>query len=184
MKELFTGVGTASGKYPPLMDKLLEVIHRGMNGEGGMESKAVFENVVNSMLINESVYMPLLHLIVPAQVGGRFLFSEIWVDPDDEREVEGSYEKGTKFFIKFGIDGVGYFEMIMSESKGALSLWLNYPEKLSPMERQIKTGISGIVLENGFKLETLSVGKVMKQKSVAEVFPKLYERKNAVNVRV
>ena len=39
-----------------------------------IEAKTVFANIINSLLLNESVYMPLLHLMIPADIGGRLMF--------------------------------------------------------------------------------------------------------------
>ena len=37
---------------------------------------------MNGMLLNESVYLPLLHILFPFQYQGKNVMSEIWADPD------------------------------------------------------------------------------------------------------
>lgn len=171
-----------------LMDKLTSIIQRGMEGQAGVEAKSVFENITNSILINESVYMPLVHLLIPAEINGNLLFSEIWIDPDAQsqpgEENGGEDEKKVKLFIKFDIKDVGFFDVVILSREGKLDVQLYYPEKLAPMERSIKTGISGIIENNGLSFRSLLLEKSIKPKSLSEVFPKIYERKNAVNVRI
>lgn len=36
------------------------------------------------MLANESVYMPVMHAMLPMIISGVPVFSEIWVDPNEE----------------------------------------------------------------------------------------------------
>ena len=57
---------------------------------------------MNGMLINESVYMPLLHFILPFQYEDNNVMSEMWVDPDSRRE-EDSVGRKIKLFLKFDI---------------------------------------------------------------------------------
>ncbi|MEG0689546.1 MAG: hypothetical protein RR466_12765, partial [Hungatella sp.] len=63
----------------PWTEKLMSLMRSGLEGEGGYESKAVFQNVLNAMLLNESVYMPLLHIMLPVNLDGNIMFSELWV---------------------------------------------------------------------------------------------------------
>ncbi len=55
-----------------------------MRGEAGAQSKGVFQNILQALLVSESVYMPLLHAMIPAEVAGKLFYSEVWVDPDAE----------------------------------------------------------------------------------------------------
>lgn len=57
---------------------------RALRGEGSAEIQQAFSNLVSAMLINESVYMPVNHYLMPLEWNGRLLFSELWVDPDAE----------------------------------------------------------------------------------------------------
>lgn len=172
-------------KGAELADKLLHIIKQGLTGEGGHEAKAVFENVVNSMLINESVYMPLMHIMVPANIDGQLLFSELWVDPNAEEDGgSSSDENAAKLLIKFDIKDVGFFDLILNVKKEFLDLQLFYPEKLSAFEKEIKKGILDIAERNGFTFRFFQIDKSIRPKTLSEVFPKLYERKNAINVKI
>ena len=168
-----------------LMDKLTEILERGINGkETGYEAKSVFANIINSLLLNESVYMPLLHLMIPADIDGKLMFSEMWIDPDDRSEGGTQEEKQTKLFIKFDIKDVGYFEMILLSRGETVDMQLFYPERLAVHKKMIQEGISNIMERNGIHSTSLYTDVLQTPKTISEVFPKLYERMNAVNVRI
>ena len=66
-------------------------------GKAGIENKEDFMTLLHGMLINESVYMPVLHVTLPFILDGTLVFSEIWLDPDDSSGGgETSGESGVK----------------------------------------------------------------------------------------
>ncbi|WP_206459622.1 hypothetical protein [Anaerovorax sp. IOR16] len=167
-----------------LLDHLVGIISKGMNGAAGVESKAIFENMLSSLLLNESVYMPLVHMTIPAEVNGRQFFSEVWIDPDDQSEKGGNGGRAIKILVKFDIRDLGYFEMILLSKDGKVDLELYYPEILAQKEKEISQGISEIITRNQLSFRTFVLGKCVSPKSISEVFPKLYEGRNAINVTV
>ncbi len=167
-----------------LLDHLATLISKGVNGGAGIESKAIFENMLSALLLNESVYMPLVHMTIPAEVNGRQFFSEIWADPDDRSEKGGSGGRAVKILVKFDIRDLGYFEMILFSKDEKLDLELYYPETLESKEKEISQGISEIVAKNQLSFRSFVLGKCIAPKSISEVFPKLYEGRNAINVTV
>lgn len=40
-----------------------------------------FQSLMGAVLVNESVYMPVNHYLLPLMWNHRALFSELWVDP-------------------------------------------------------------------------------------------------------
>ena len=57
-------------------DKLLNIMQAGVRGEAGLENKEDFVNMMRSMLINESVYMPVMHVMLPVILNGVPMYSE------------------------------------------------------------------------------------------------------------
>ena len=166
-------------------DKFLNIVECGIRGDAGLENRQVFENVVNALLLNESVYMPVLHLMLPIELNGQLMFSELWIDPDEENS--GSTdpkERTSKLLIKFDIKDVGFFDLLMVYEKDNVSMRLFYPERLSSFEPEIKKGMNEILERNGFNCEYLGVEKASGSIPVSGVFPKIYERKNSVNVTI
>lgn len=168
-----------------LMDKLLDIIERGVKGDAGYEHKAAFNNILSSFLMNESVYMPLIHMMLPLNINGNLFFSELWIDPDNKNSQSNTEdEKAVKVLIKFDIDQVGYFEVILLSRNNKVDLHLYYPEKLAILENEIKKGISAIMDKNNISFNSLYIDKCVKPKLISEVFPQIYERKDSVNVKV
>ena len=167
-------------------NKFTSILQEGLQGAAGHEAKAVFQNIMNALLINESVYMPLLHMMIPAELNGGMMFSELWIDPNDGKEetADGSYAKRVRVFVKFDLKDVGYFEMILTACDGNVDMQLFYPKELNCTEKEMKNGIYGIMERNGLTFRSLFLEKCTKPKSISEVFPKIQERKNSINVRI
>ena len=167
-------------------DTLLANMERALNGEGGYETKTVFQNIMSSMLLNESVYMPLQHFIFPLELFGRQMFSEMWVDPDcgHRNGADPDGEKMRKLLIKFDIKEVGFFDLILLNQGNKLDIQLRYPEKYQVMEKEIRKGITELVNRNGMVCQKLFLTKSTVPVTISEVFPQIYERKNAINVKI
>jgi len=177
-------IKTGQNKGNELVDRLIAIIAKGMSGEAGVQSKAVFQNIVSSILINESVYMPLLHLTIPAEVNGGMFFSELWIDPNSEQGVEGEEGKAIKILVKFDIRNVGFFETIILTQNKTVEMALFYPEKYQDRENEMKEALTEIMARNELNFKSLFLAKCEKPKSISEVFPKIYDRRNAVDVSI
>ena len=116
---------------------------------------------------------------------GKLMFSELWIDADEEKkEKDSETEKNIKILIKFDIKNLGFFDLIINYKNDIIDMNLFYPERLSSNEKIIKSEITDIVKRNGLKVNSLQLEKSIKPKTVSEVFSKIYERKNSINVRI
>ena len=173
----------AAGKNE-LADKLLNIMQAGVKGEAGIENREAFINVMRSMLVNESVYMPLMHVMLPVILDGVPMFSEMWVDPDEESGNPGSDERGVKLLIKFDMKDVGFFDMMLYYEKGKIDMLIHYPEELSGHESDIRENIRKIMSKNELELEYLGVEQNKPPIQVSAAFPKIFERRNSINVTI
>lgn len=165
-------------------DKFLNIMQAGVRGEAGLENREAFLNIMKSLLVNESVYMPVMHVMLPVVLDGVPLFSEIWVDPDEESGNPGSEERGVKLLIKFDMKDVGFFDLMMYYEKGKMDILLHYPKELSEYESDMRDGIRRIMRENNLEIEYLAVEQGKEPIQVSAAFPKIFERRNAVNVTI
>lgn len=174
------------GEHRALTEELLDIIRTGLKGEGGYEAKQIFNNVLNAMLLNESVYMPLIHLMLPINLNDNIMFSEMWVDPDAGNSGGGgdSAEREIRFLVKFDIQNLGFFDVVINYRGGKVDMLVNYPPRLHPVEKEIRNEIGKIVTNNGLNFHSLELGESRTPISIMEVFPKIVEGRNAVNVRV
>lgn len=168
------------------MDQLAEIIKEGAGGAAGTENKQVFRELMKSFLLNESVYMPVLHMMLPMQVDGKLMFGEMWVDPNaGNEEAEGPGEgKLVRGLVKFDIRDVGFFDLYFAYYQGKVSLQLNYPEGLKTEKKEIENGIGRILAENGLQAEELVFGNSKESITLSEAFPQIFERRNSINVRI
>ena len=165
-------------------DSLLHIIQAGAKGEAGIENREAFLNILSGMLTNESVYMPVMHTMLPMILNGVPVFSEIWVDPNEKSGNAGSTATGVKLLIKFDMKDVGFFDLMLYYENGKMDMLLHYPENLSEHEKEIREGIGSIMKKNKIDLEYLAVEKAKESIPVSAAFPKIFERRNTVNVTI
>ena len=139
--------------------------------------------MMTSILLNESVYMPVLHMMFPMQVNGNLTFAEMWVDPDSDRgDQEGA--RKIKLFLKFDIQSVGKFELVLTLQNREAGVQLFVPPHLVKEEKKIQTDVADILKENGFRFSQLMVRRHTRDRRVDEIFPEIRERERTINVRI
>lgn len=186
IRELFQNIDfdRAAGKEE-WSEQFLSLLRMGAEGKAGIENKEDFMTLLHGMLINESVYMPVLHVTLPFILDGTPVFSEIWLDPDDSSgggETPG--ESGVKLLLKFDMKEVGFFDIFCYYEEGKMDLLLHYPENLLPKEKEIREGIADILKKNGMEIRYLAVEQGKESIPVSAAFPQIYERRNMVNVTI
>lgn len=166
-------------------DKFLDFLRTGVSGGTGLENKQVFQNMIQSLVLNESVYMPLLHLAFPLEINGKKMFSEMWIDPDEEG---GSTQSGinqvARIFVKFDIRDLGEFKLLLLYGNQSATVQLYYPEKMQKMESGIQKGMKNILEKHHFRADNIYLQAGGGPSSPIEVFPKIQERKNSVDVTI
>lgn len=166
-------------------DKFVDFLKTGVDGGAGLENKQMFQSMLQSMVLNESVYMPLLHLVFPMNVNGRKLFSEMWIDPDEEgSSTQAGAKHKTRIFVKFDIRELGQFKLLLFYGDNTASLQLYYPEQMQKSENNIHKGLKDILGRYHFRAENIYLQAGGGPSSPIEVFPKIHERKNSVDVRI
>lgn len=186
MKLLQSSQFGKDGPATRFADHLSAAAARALRGEGSAEVQQVFRNLVSAMLVNESVYMPLAHFLIPMEMDGRMLFSELWVDADAEekRGGQGTGEKCTKLLFKIDVQNLGLFDVILTNRDRDVSVVVACPEGIAPFSKEIEQTISQILARNELNSAGVSVRKMERPVTLTEVFPKIFEGKNSVNVKV
>lgn len=176
-----------ASKQNTLNQTLLDMAERALRGEGGLEARQAFEAIMNALLLNQSVYMPLTHLMIPLEWNGRMMFSELWIDPDaDNSQRNGEKKERTiRLLIKFDIQDLGLFDTVVElHGEKNVDLRIAYPEKLAAAKKIIQSSVSGILHKCGLEPKNIVVDTMRQPISLSEVFPRLYERKNSINVSI
>jgi len=86
--------------------------------------------------------------------------------------------------IKFDLKDVGFFDMMMYYEKGKMDMLIHYPEELAGHEGDIRDNIRKIMSKNHLEVEYLGVEQGQVPIKVSAAFPKIFERRNAVNVTI
>ena len=183
---LKAGADAAAAQRPAMADfanNLANLLLRGANGQAGLENVQQFYNIMNGMLMNESVYMPLLHFLVPFQLEGNDVVSEMWVDPDARRKSEEEGRK-IKLFLKFDIQSLGKFELVMTLQDRETKMQLFVPPHLAKQDKKIQTDMAELMKKNGIRLGEISVLGRIRDRKVTEVFPEIREKETTINVRI
>ena len=186
MKLLQSNQFARAGDAIQFADHLAAAAARALRGEGSAEVQEIFRNLVSSMLINESVYMPLAHYLIPMELDGRMLFSELWVDADAEEKKngQGPGEKCMKFLFKIDVQNLGLFDVILTSREKDVGIVVACPEGVAPFSKEIEQTVSQILARNDLRSAGVSVRKMERPVTLTEVFPKIFEGKNSVNVKV
>ena len=167
-------------------DHLSAAAARALRGEGSAEVQQIFKQLVSAMLVNESVYMPVNHFIIPMEMDERRLFSELWVDADAEDRKNGRNGSGRcmRILLKMDVQDLGLFDVIITSRDREVELAIACPEGAAGFTKEIEQAVGQIIARNELTLAGLSVRKMERPVTLTEVFPKIFEGKNSVNVKV
>lgn len=161
-----------------------------LRGGMGVEAQEAFRNLVSSILVNNSVYMPLNHYILPLDWNGHTAFSELWVDPDaDESGREVSAEdndagRTMRLLLKLDIQSVGLLDVVIAYQSQAVSMQVLCPPAIASFSDVIQKSLVQILQDNDLHPGTVQVEQRQKAVSLSDVFPKIRERRDSINVAI
>lgn len=165
-----------------------------LSGEGstrpaGGPDRAVLGDISRALLFDSSVFMPFQHLILPAEIGGRFLFAQMWVektDPDEtRREFSGEEPAPKTVYLSFEVEDLGSFEAAVSVTGKKVSMKLSCPPPLRNFYGEIRDGISAILKKNGLAPGEVRLSSAQGKPQIPMILlEKIQERRRSVDVSV
>lgn len=180
--------GGGDSKAVEFSNHLASAAARAFRGEGSAEVQQAFQNLIAAMLVNESVYMPINHYLLPLEWDGRMLFSELWVDPNAEDEQnrggDGGARNTMRFLFKMDVQGLGLFDVILAAQGTDVDVQIACPDKAAPFSKQIGDAVSQILARNDLRPARVAVRRMDRPVTLTEVFPKIFEGKNSINVKI
>ena len=169
-------------------DHLAAAAARAIRGEGSAEVQQAFQNLLAALLVNESVYMPLNHYLLPLEWEGRMLFSELWVDPNAGEESGKGGGRGAsstmRFLLKLDVQSLGLFDVVLTTLGTDVDVQIACPDGAAPFSKQIGDAVSQILARNQLNPLRVAVRRMERPVTLTEVFPKIFEGKNSVNVKI
>lgn len=172
-----------SEKEKTFSDTFSQLLLKGAKGQGGLENVQQFYRTLDGMLLNESVYMPVLHLLLPFRYKGKDVMSELWVDPDSGKEDDNGGRR-IKLLLKFDVQELGGFQLLLALQDRKVDMQLDIPETLMKKQEAIQKGIAEIIKRNGMGVNRFWVKGKEKDLEIQDAFPEIRERGRGVNVRI
>ena len=86
--------------------------------------------------------------------------------------------------LKMDIQSLGLFDIVLMAKDREVEIQIACPEKVSSFSRQIEQGVSEILTRNGLTPAKVVARQMMRPVTLTEVFPKIFEGKNSVDVKV
>ncbi len=174
---------TKAARTDRFTEHLVKMTDKALAGEANVATQDALRNIMASILVNESVYMPLLHLLLPFQWENKAVFSEMWVDPDDGSG--GQQGGGTRILIKMDIQGLGVFDLLVESSAGRTSLQVSCPEAVAAHSGEVSRSLNDILERNGLRAGEIRVSPMRRPMNISEAFPKLFQEvMTGVDVKV
>jgi hypothetical protein len=166
-------------------DALSTAAARALQGTYGPDVRDAFVEIIRSLLVQESVYLSLNHMLFPVEWNGRMMYSELWVDPDAEEESGKKKENGKiQFLFKMDLESLGFLEISLAARQEQVEMRVYGPETVSNHSALIAEDLREILAAHGFNGKDVRVSKLEKPLALTEVFPNLFEGKQGVNVKV
>ena len=171
LKETEFTRASASDKFA---QHLTQLTGRALGGEANMQMQDALRNIMASILVNESVYMPLRHLLLPFMWDDKAVFSEMWVDPDEENGT-GQNGPSPRILIKMDVEGLGTFDLLIDHTGGRTSMNVSCPETVAAHSGEVSRSLGDILERNGLKAGDIRVGPMRRGMNISDAFPKLFE---------
>ena len=167
--------------------QLAKAAHSALQSGAGKEAQEAFRNIVSAFLVNESVHMPLNHILLPLQWEDKMVFSEMWVDPDAEENLKrgrGDKENVLRFLFKIDIQDLGFFDMVLTSQGERVDVQVFCPDKVAPFSQTVQGELERIITDNGLKTGAVQVRQMDRPLTISGVFPKIFEGGNSINVTI
>ena len=142
------------------------------------------ESLLFSLLQNQSSLMNVLHFVLPMQTQEGRTFAELYVDPEVEQGKGKAAEKGRKIFLSVDSEAYGSFEFSFWQTGERVDVSLWCPEPLVGGLTDMRRLMGDVIQGYGYSLGSYQVTEFARPQTIAQVFPKLLQRKVGVDVRI
>ena len=166
--------------------QLAKTAARALRGGSGAEAQENFRNIISALLVNESVFMPLNHMILPLMWNGRMMFSEVWVDPDAEENMKrgrGGQDNVMRFLFKMDIQDLGFFDMVLTCQRETVDVQVFCPRSVAPFADTVSGELTRILAENGLRPNNIMVQQMEQPVPISSVFPQIFRGGSGVDVK-
>lgn len=175
-------------EFSESIQAFLKILESGVKESDNLVNNGLMEDMTKSLLFNQNIHLPLMHLFLPLSYKGMYMFSELWIGKEYEEFTDNKksqeHKEIYKTFVTFDIQNVGYFETILVLKDSKLSLDIYMPSSLSNNLEKIENDLINILNKNKFKISNINFHESVKRRKINEVFSKITERKTGVDVTI
>lgn len=167
------------------IDALIRVLASPSRMELSGASGSLVRDTISTLLLDQSVYMPFNHFILPVVYQGAFLFSELWVEKDGGQGSDGEEggEQTRRMYLSFDVENLGSFQAVLLLTGDKVDFQIQYPQSLSEKDEDIRNELAQIFTRNGFTPQNIvSASELPGVKS--DIMKKVRERRHTIDVTV
>lgn len=140
--------------------------------------------LLQSMINAPGIFTPLMHYILPLQIQNTRAFGELWVDNEHEtKDKNGASIRGQHLFLVFDIENIGKFELDIYAAEKELNISLLCPKDYANAFNSIPDKIESIATAVGYHAQKCIVGPLERNRTLAQVFPKILEKRVKLNAK-
>lgn len=184
---ILTDMAQAAGinyRPPTTMENMLDFLIKNINDPSLRSLSSMnSSDMIQGLLTAPGVFTPLLHFLVPMDLDGLKAFGELWADPDAGKNTETGGDD-SHLFLCFEIEDEGYFEMELYTKGKNLNISLMCPAGTEKSYAPLRDTVPMLASSCGFTAEKMMIQPLRRKRELTEVFPKLGERRNGLNVSI
>ena len=175
-------------KPPTSMENMFDFLLKNIN-DPALKSLSSLDKgeMVQGLVATPSTQTPIMHFLLPVDMNGFKAFGELWVDPNEDSDVnkkKGGGEPGQHMFLCFDIENTGYFELEVYANQDNLNILLLCPDGTEKKFRSLKDSLPIIAGSCGYNVSNAAIGPIKKRRDLAQVFPKINQKRSVLNAKI
>lgn len=164
---------------------LTQAAARALNGAYGNDAREAFADLIHTMLLSQSVYMPLNYMMVPVEWQGKMAYSQLWVDPDaQDEDQQGMKQPAARLLLRLDLESLGTLEITLTARDQQVDLQVWGPESVAKNGAVIARDLGEILKQHELTGKKVQVSERKTPLMLTQVFPDLLEGKGGVNVKI
>lgn len=166
--------------------QLAASFEQGLAKDSPIGLQLITSSMLSSILMNNSVMLPLIYGFVPLQLANTFLFSEFWAKVDRKEKEGKQNEQEIKATIFFTVESsvLGSFQGTIETLGQNMDITLESPESFIGLMQGLSTHLEPVLSETGYRLKNLSIVPLTTPKKAIDVFGRQMLKEAYINVRV
>ena len=96
----------------------------------------------------------------------------------------GERDNTQRFLFKIDIQGLGFFDIVLTSQGERVDVQVFCPEKVAPFSQLVQGELSRILTDNGLTAGAVQVQRMDRPLTISGVFPRIFEGENSINVKI